>query len=123
MCIIVTKKLFLLPKINNSLKYALIFFLGSSGPYITAVACPVCALAFTSRRELIEHASEHATANDAGFKIPSSIPAARQIRKSLSVARPFKCSFCWKGFKVEDGLIKHMLCHADDSTKPLQCTV
>lgn len=67
-------------------------------------ACPVCHKEFTSKRDLIEHASDHAMA-----------------RKSC--VRANKCSLCWKGFSTQERLQKHMLCHGDEETKPLQCTV
>ncbi|XP_074652630.1 PR domain zinc finger protein 10-like [Tubulanus polymorphus] len=67
--------------------------------------CPVCKMLFTSKLELIDHASTHGKA------------------KKPPVLRPYKCSSCWKAFRCEESLHKHLLCHGSEDAKPLQCVV
>ncbi len=73
----------------------------------TNLECPVCKQMFASKRDLIQHASEH----------------GKSKRRAHNPAKPHKCTKCWKAFGVYERLQKHMLCHGDEESKPLQCLV
>ncbi|XP_067009796.2 PR domain zinc finger protein 10 [Anabrus simplex] len=76
--------------------------------------CPQCTKVFPTKRELVEHVSEHGKHQE----------QFRRIRiGSLNPAKPWKCELCYKAFASEDRLQRHMLVHGTEESKPLQCDV
>lgn len=72
------------------------------------LTCPVCYDPFQNQHDLIEHASVH---------------GKTKRKLVLNPERPHKCEKCWKAFGSHERLQKHLLCHGDESAKPLQCQV
>ncbi|GFY71682.1 PR domain zinc finger protein 10 [Trichonephila inaurata madagascariensis] len=74
--------------------------------------CPECTLEFTTRKDLIEHASVH-----------GKIGKQRCFRGIINPLKPFKCNLCYKSFASDERLIKHYLVHGSEDSKPLQCDI
>ncbi|XP_035227691.1 PR domain zinc finger protein 10-like isoform X4 [Stegodyphus dumicola] len=72
--------------------------------------CPECTQEFSSRRDLIEHASVH-----------GKIGKQRCYRGIINPMKPFKCNLCYKSFASDERLIRHYLVHGSEESKPLQC--
>ncbi|XP_054720024.1 PR domain zinc finger protein 10-like isoform X2 [Uloborus diversus] len=74
--------------------------------------CPECTQEFSSRRDLIEHASVH-----------GKIGKQRCYRGIINPLKPFKCNLCYKSFASDERLIRHYLVHGSEDSKPLQCDI
>ncbi|XP_055938883.1 PR domain zinc finger protein 10-like isoform X1 [Argiope bruennichi] len=74
--------------------------------------CPECTQEFSTRRDLIEHASVH-----------GKIGKQRCFRGIINPLKPFKCNLCYKSFASDERLIRHYLVHGSEDSKPLQCDI
>lgn len=70
------------------------------------LTCPVCNKDFETKTALISHVGQHASP-----------------RQPLACSKPFKCQLCLKTFSLFERLQQHLLCHGDESLKPLACEV